>query len=49
MNLDEFATVDYKLPNAQIPVNKEVKYEVPKPEIPLEEEAECTSEELVCY
>jgi hypothetical protein len=49
MNLDEFATVDYKLPNAQIPVNREVKYEVPKPEIPLEEEAECTSEELVCY
>jgi len=50
LSFDEFASsVDYELPNAEIPVNKEVKYEVPKPQIPLEEEAECSSEELVCY
>jgi len=35
--------------NADIPVNREVKYETPAPEVPLEEEPECSSEELVCY
>jgi len=49
LSLDEFAIVDYELPNAKIPVNREVKYEVPKPEVPLEEEPECTSLDLVCY
>jgi hypothetical protein len=49
LSLDEFAIVDYELPNAKIPVNREVKYEVPKPEVPLEEEPECTSSDLVCY
>jgi len=49
MNLDNFAAVDYTMPNKDIPINREVKYEVPKPEIPLEEEAECYSETLSCY
>lgn len=49
LKLDEFAVVDYEMPNEEIPVNKEVKYEIPEPEIPLEDEAECSSEELVCY
>jgi len=49
LNIDEFATVDYEIVNKNIPINREVKYETPKPEIPLEEEAECPSEELLCY
>ena len=49
VDLDNFASVDYELPNKDIPMNREVKYEVPKPEIPLEEEAECPSEAMVCY
>ncbi|MBU0611995.1 polysaccharide deacetylase family protein, partial [Patescibacteria group bacterium] len=50
LSLDEFATVDYELPNKDIPVNKEVKYETPKPEIPMEEEEECFPvEPPVCY
>jgi len=49
LNLDEFASVDYEMPNKDIPVNREVKYEIPKPEIPLEEEVECPYVEPVCY
>jgi len=49
VDLDNFASVDYELPNKDIPVNREVKYEVPKPEILLEDEAECPFEEPVCY
>ena len=49
-DLTQFTAVpDYTLPNKDIPVNREVKYEVPTPQIPLEEEAECSSAELVCY
>lgn len=36
--LDEFATNPIELPNAQIPVNREVRYVTPKPKIPLEQE-----------
>ena len=49
LGIDEFAVVDYEMNNADIPVNREVKYETPAPEVPLEEEPECSSEELVCY
>jgi len=36
--LDEFAADAMELPNAQIPINREVKYEIPKPRIPIEQE-----------
>ena len=49
-DLAQFTAVpDYTLPNKDIPINREVKYEIPTPQIPLEEEAECSSTELVCY
>jgi hypothetical protein len=37
-SLDEFAANPIVLPNAQIPVNTEVKYLTPQPRIPLEQE-----------
>ena len=40
-SLEEFDTETIVLPNAQIPVNREVKYITPKPKIPLEQETEC--------
>jgi hypothetical protein len=49
LSIDEFAAVDYEMNNADIPVNREVKYETPSPEVPLEEEPECSSAELACY
>ena len=36
--LDEFVTNPIMLPNAQIPINTEVKYRTPKPKISLEQE-----------
>ena len=44
--LDKFASNPIVLPNAQIPVNTEVKYVTPKPKIPLEQEPEYPFEEL---
>jgi len=44
-SLDEFAANPIELPNAQIPVNHEVKYITPKPRIPLEQEMEYPFEE----
>ena len=37
-SLDEFPSQSIILPNAQIPVNTELKYETPQPKIPLEQE-----------
>jgi len=37
-SLDKFAANPIALPNAQIPLNTEVKYRMPKPNIPLEQE-----------
>lgn len=46
-SLDEFATNAIELPNARIPINREVKYITPKPKIPLEQEPEYPFEEEV--
>jgi len=37
-SLDEFAANPIVLPNAQIPVNTELKYAIPQPKVPLEQE-----------
>lgn len=37
-SVDEFAVNPIVLPNAQIPINTELKYATPKPNIPLEQE-----------
>ena len=37
-SLDEFAADPIVLPNAQIPVNTEMKYKIPQPKLPLEQE-----------
>ncbi len=39
-SLHEFAANPIVLPNAQIPMNTEVKYVIPQPKIPLEQEPE---------
>jgi hypothetical protein len=45
-SLDEFAANPLAMPNAQIPVNTEVKYVIPQPKIPLEEEKDYPFGEL---
>ncbi len=45
-SLDEFAANPIVLPNAQIPVNTEVKYVTPEPQIPLKEEPQYPFTEL---
>lgn len=44
-SLDEFAANPIVLPNAQIPVNTEVKYVTPQPNVPLEQELDYPFEE----
>jgi len=44
--LEEFAVNPILLPNAQIPINTEVKYVTPQPKIPLEEEPDCPFDEI---
>lgn len=43
-SLDEFTSNPLVLPNAQIPINTEVKYMEPNPRIPLEQEPDYTFE-----
>lgn len=49
LSLDEFAGVDYELPNIEIPVNREVKYNIPKPEIPMDDEQVCDFVVPACF
>jgi hypothetical protein len=37
-SLDEFTANPIVLPNAQIPINTEVRYVTPQPKVPLEQE-----------